>query len=111
MTRSLKKIPLVNFSIIRKLQDKDYSIVEDLDDKFSLKLKQRLGNKIFLMLKTKNFSIYAYLIGLNFLVYNGKNFSFLSLKEQMVKHKLGEFVITKALGSDIHIDKKKKRKK
>jgi ribosomal protein S19 len=110
MSRSLKKLPYLDNFIIKKLNINDFNILDDLGENFNDKLKKRVNNKIFFILKSKNLPISKFLVGLNFLVYNGKKFIFLSLKDKMVKHKIGEFVITKTLGSEIHLDKKKRKR-
>jgi len=39
------------------------------------------------------------------LVYNGNKFISLLVKESMLGHRFGEFVLTKSLGSKIHVKK------
>jgi len=41
------------------------------------------------------------------LVYNGLRFVSIAIKEAMLGHKFGEFVLTKKLGGVIHVKKKK----
>jgi small subunit ribosomal protein S19 len=55
----------------------------------------------------KNFIIIPKFIGLTFNVYNGKNFSKLIITEEMLGHKLGEFISTRKKFS---FKKKKKHK-
>jgi small subunit ribosomal protein S19 len=43
------------------------------------------------------------------LVYSGLRFVSILIREIMVGHKFGEFVVTKSLGGKIHTKKKKKR--
>lgn len=50
-------------------------------------------------------------IGHTYQITNGYEFFMLSVREGMEGHKLGEFMVTKKLGSVIHIKKKGKRKK
>ncbi len=50
-------------------------------------------------------------IGLIISVYNGNNFVNVKILELMVGYKVGTFVLTKKLGSFIHISKKKKKNK
>jgi len=39
------------------------------------------------------------------LVYNGNKFVSLLVKESMLGHRFGEFILTKSLGSKIHVKK------
>jgi ribosomal protein S19 len=39
------------------------------------------------------------------LVYNGNKFISLLVKESMLGHRFGEFILTKSLGSKIHVKK------
>jgi|JI61114C2RNA_FD_contig_41_4933498_length_445_multi_1_in_0_out_0_1 ribosomal protein S19 len=48
-------------------------------------------------------------VGLQFKVYNGKVWQSFLVVEDMVSHTVGEFVITKKLGSNIHRIKKKQK--
>lgn len=41
------------------------------------------------------------------LVYNGLKFVSIAVKESMLGHKFGEFILTKSLGGSIHTKKKK----
>lgn len=114
MTRSLKKIPIFDNKVFKKIVSKNFDNLLNLEDKISknlnLKLIKRLQSKQFILLKSKNMLIYPYMLGLNFLIYNGRNFFFLMVKQRMVGYKIGEFLLTKFLGFNIHLNKKKKKK-
>jgi ribosomal protein S19 len=111
MSRSLKKLFIGDFGLLNNIKLKNYNFLEDLNDNINNRLKKKLTGKIFFILKKKNIVIESYMIGLNFIVYNGKTFFFINIKQNMVGFKIGEFLLTKILGSDIHIDKKKRRNK
>ena len=64
-------------------------------------------NQIFVL--KRNFEITFRLVGLACYVYDGRNFLKLSISENMVNHKLGEFVPTR--GKFVYKSKKKKKKK
>jgi small subunit ribosomal protein S19 len=66
----------------------------------------KLLNDIYLLYKTSNNKkplkllsrssmVFPSFVGLNFLVFNGLKFISLSINEQMVGHKFGEFIMTK----------------
>lgn len=44
------------------------------------------------------------------LIYNGKDFKEVFITEKMVGHRLGEFAFTRKMLSNIHTQKKKKKK-
>ena len=41
-------------------------------------------------------------------IHNGKSFFFLRITSDMIRHKMGEFALTKRTGANLHIVKKKK---
>lgn len=51
------------------------------------------------------------MVGKLFKVYNGKNYIPIQITGEMVGHKLGEFSLTKKIGSSIHLSEKNKKKK
>ncbi len=109
MTRSLKKLLITNCFLLNNISSKKYNIFDDLNEKISNKLKKRIEGKVFFLLKSKNIKICSFMVGLNFLVYNGKNYFFIIIRESMINYKIGEFLTTKILGSEIHLDKKKRK--
>lgn len=108
MARSLKKLQILNRGILIKMMDGKYNLVDDVKRFENLKLRQKVENIFFLRTFCKNFVVDFSMVGLHFLVYNGKFYKVLLIKEFMVGFRLGEFLLTKSLGLRIHIDKKKK---
>ena len=53
------------------------------------------NNKKPLKLLSRSSTVFPSFVGLNFLVFNGLKFISLSINEQMVGHKFGEFIMTK----------------
>ncbi len=78
MARSLRKIPYVSWSLMKKVKDPE--------------LRKR-------QIKTwsRRSTIYPEFVGCVFLVYNGKSFLPVSVVENMVGRKLGEFALTRKL--------------
>jgi ribosomal protein S19 len=114
MSRSKKKIPIFNYKVFYDISDKKFSNLKNVKDIFvknlDVKLKKRLEFKDFIILNSKNMVLYPYMLGINFLVYNGRQFVFILIKPNMPGLKIGEFVLTKSLGYNIHLNKKKKKK-
>jgi len=79
MSRSLKKGPVINQEIMRKVK-----FVKD-SKKFATQIKT----------KVRNVTILPDFVGLTFLVYNGKIYIPVSVTESMIGHKLGEFSFTR----------------
>lgn len=50
-------------------------------------------------------------VGETIKIYNGKLYITVKITKNMVGHKLGEFAITKKIGSSIHQSEKNKKKK
>ena len=61
-------------------------------------------------LKSRNFLIPEIWVGKRIGGYNGLSFVSMLIKDYMVGYKIGEIILTKKLGSEIHVDKKKKKK-
>ena len=57
------------------------------------------NNKKPLKLLSRSSMVFPSFVGLNFLVFNGLKFISLSINEQMVGHKFGEFIMTKKQAS------------
>lgn len=64
-----------------------------------------------LMIRERNSTILASLVGLTFAVYNGKKPIVFKITTKMVGHRFGEFSFTKAMGYDIHRVNKITRKR
>ena len=45
---------------------------------------------------SRNFEVTPRIVGFTFKIYNGKNFSSITINDKMIGHKLGEFVPTRA---------------
>lgn len=78
MTRSVSKMPYVSYSLLMKVRDEN--------------LRKR-------QIKTwsRRSTIYPEFVGCTILVYNGKGFMPVSIVENMVGRKLGEFALTRKL--------------
>ena len=88
MARSLKKGPFVDASLMKKVEKVNES-----------------GKKEVIKTWSRRSTIYPEFIGHTFAVHNGKEFVPVYVTEDMVGHKLGEFVQTRKFGG--HGDDKK----
>nr|YP_009732090.1 30S ribosomal protein S19 [Gracilaria edulis]QHS70593.1 30S ribosomal protein S19 [Gracilaria edulis]UAD85637.1 ribosomal protein S19 [Gracilaria edulis] len=92
MSRSLKKGPYIEFKLFKKIE----------------KLNQD-NSKITLKTWSRSSTIIPQMIGHTIAVYNGKQFFPVFISDQMVGHKLGEFVPTRTFRSHIKSDRKTKK--
>ena len=91
MARSVWKGPFVEESLIKKVE------------------KQKIeSNKKPIKTWSRKSTIIPYFIGLSFLIYNGKKFIPLTISEDMVGHKFGEFAPTRQFFGHTPADKKAK---
>ena len=90
MARSLKKGPFVDASLMKKVEKVNES-----------------GKKEVIKTWSRRSTIYPQFIGHTFAVHNGKEFIPVYVTEDMVGHKLGEFVLTRKFGG--HGDDKIKK--
>nr|YP_009510684.1 ribosomal protein S19 [Gracilaria ferox]YP_010196608.1 ribosomal protein S19 [Gracilaria cervicornis]AXI96357.1 ribosomal protein S19 [Gracilaria ferox]UAD84005.1 ribosomal protein S19 [Gracilaria cervicornis]UAD85841.1 ribosomal protein S19 [Gracilaria ferox] len=92
MSRSLKKGPYIDFKLLNKIE----------------KLNKQESKKT---LKTwsRSSTIIPEMIGHTIAVYNGKQFFPVFVSDQMVGHKLGEFVPTRNFRSHIKGDRKTRK--
>ena len=90
MARSLKKGPFVDESLMKKVQAVSES-----------------GKKEVIKTWSRRSTIYPEFCGHTFAVHSGKDFVPVYVTEDMVGHKLGEFVPTRKFGG--HGDDKKKK--
>ena len=90
MARSLKKGPFIDASLAKKVKTVNES-----------------GKKEVIKTWSRRSTIYPDFIGLTFAVHNGKEFVPVYVTEDMVGHKLGEFVPTRKFGG--HGDDKAKK--
>lgn len=90
MARSLKKAPFVDGHLMKKVE----KVVAS-------------GKKEAIKTWSRRSTIYPQFVGLTFAVHNGKDFIPVYVTEDMVDHKLGEFVPTRKFGG--HGDQKVKK--
>ena len=93
MARSLKKGPFVDESLMKKVKAVNES-----------------GKKEVIKTWSRRSTIYPEFIGHTFAVHNGKEFIPVYVTEDMVGHKLGEFVLTRTFKGHIKNEKTSKRK-
>ena len=89
MARSLKKGPFADESLLKKVDAMNAA-----------------GDKSVIKTWSRRSTIFPDFIGLTFAVHNGKEFVPVYITEDMVGHKLGEFVPTRKFGG--HGDQKEK---
>ena len=89
MTRAVWKGPFVEESLIKKVE----------------KQKNETNKKPIKTWSRKS-TIIPEFVGLSFLIYNGKKFIQLTISEDMVGHKLGEFAPTRTFVGHTPADKK-----
>jgi len=77
MSRSLKKGPFIDPKLWEKIQ------------------KVKPGSKVEIKTWSRDSTIFPEMVGMTFLVHNGKNFISVLVNENMVGHKLGEFSLTR----------------
>jgi small subunit ribosomal protein S19 len=92
MARSLKKGPIIDDHLMKKVLK-----AKETNDRKPIKTWSRRS------------TIFPEMIGLTFLVHNGKNFIPVYVSEQMVGHKLGEFSPTRTYRGHTSMDKKLKK--
>ncbi|MBT4153064.1 MAG: 30S ribosomal protein S19 [Candidatus Magasanikbacteria bacterium] len=78
MSRSLKKGPFVDPTLMKKIQK-----AKDSGDKKAIKTWARSS------------TITPEMVGMKFMIHNGRTFTELLVDENMVGHKLGEFALTR----------------
>nr|YP_009503368.1 ribosomal protein S19 [Euglena clara]AXA45489.1 ribosomal protein S19 [Euglena clara] len=92
MSRSLKKGPFVLGSLLKKIN--------------SLKLE---NSRSIIITWSRSSTILPIMIGYTIAVYNGKEHIPILISDQMIGHKLGEFVQTRTYKGHVKSDKKVKR--
>lgn len=92
MSKGLKKSPFIAYHLLKKI---------DTDNK--------KGKKGLISTWSRSSTILPNMVGFTIAVYNGKQHIPIFISDQLVGHKLGEFVSTKTFKSHIKIDKKTKR--
>ena len=94
MSRSVSKGPFVEPSLIKKVEKQ-----KNQSDRKPIKTWSR------------NSTIIPDFIGISFLIYNGKKFIPITISEDMVGHKLGEFSPTRHFSGHTPADKKAAQEK
>jgi small subunit ribosomal protein S19 len=92
MPRSLKKSPFVAYHLLKKINQMN-----------------KAGKKDTITTLSRSSTILPSMIGFTIAVYNGKQHVPIFISDQLVGHKLGEFVSTRTFRSHIKADKKTKR--
>lgn len=92
MSRSLKKSPFVAYHLLKKINQANEK-----------------GKKDTIITWSRASTILPSMIGYTIAVYNGKQHIPIFISDQLVGHKLGEFVSTRNFKSHIKADKKAKR--
>ena len=92
MSRALKKSPFVAYHLLKKINQANES-----------------GKKDTIVTWSRASTILPSMIGCTIAVYNGKQHIPIFISDQLVGHKLGEFVSTRNFKSHIKADKKAKR--
>ena len=91
MARSLKKSPFVAYHLLKKID------------------KMNEANKKDTITTWSRSSILPNMVGFTIAVYNGKQHVPIFISDQLVGHKLGEFVSTRNFKTHIKADRKAKR--
>jgi small subunit ribosomal protein S19 len=92
MSRSLKKGPFVAYHLLKKIDDLN-----------------KTGKKNIIETWSRSSTILPSMVGHTIAVYNGKQHIPIFISDQLVGHKLGEFVSTRTFRSHIKTDRKVKR--
>ena len=92
MSRSLKKGPFIDIKLIKKIY-----------------LLNKQNNKQTLKTWSRSSTVLPDMVGHTIAVHNGKQHFPVFISDQMVGHKLGEFVPTRTFRSHIKNDRKVKR--
>jgi small subunit ribosomal protein S19 len=92
MARSLKKSPFVAYHLLKKIDKMNKETKKDTITTWS-----------------RSSTILPNMIGLTIAVYNGKQHVPIFISDQLVGHKLGEFVSTRNFKTHIKADRKAKR--
>ena len=92
MSRSLKKGPFIAYHLLKKIDNMNNN-----------------NRKDTIITWSRSSTILPNMVGHTIAVYNGKQHVPVFISDQLVGHKLGEFVSTRTFRSHIKIDKKSKR--
>jgi len=92
MPRSLKKGPFVAYHLLKKVNKMN-----------------KVGKKDTIITWSRSSTVLPSMIGFTIAIYNGKQHVPIFISDQLVGHKLGEFVSTRNFKSHIKTDRKTKR--
>ena len=92
MPRSLKKTPFVAYHLLKKINN-----------------LKKSGKKTTIPTWSRSSTILPNMVGFTIAVYNGKQHVPIFISDQLVGHKLGEFVATINFKTHIKADRKAKR--
>jgi small subunit ribosomal protein S19 len=92
MPRSLKKSPFVAYHLLKKINT-----------------LTKAGKKDTITTWSRSSTILPSMVGFTIAVYNGKQHVPIFVSDQLVGHKLGEFVSTRTFKTHIKADRKSKR--
>lgn len=92
MPRSLKKSPFVAYHLLKKINN-----------------LKKSGKKTTIPTWSRSSTILPNMVGFTIAVYNGKQHVPIFISDQLVGHKLGEFVATRNFKTHIKADRKAKR--
>ena len=93
MSRSLKKSPFIAYHLLKKINKAN-----------------QVGKKDTITTWSRSSTILPSMVGFTIAVYNGKQHVPIFISDQLVGHKLGEFVSTRNFRSHIKADKKTKKR-
>lgn len=93
MSRSLKKSPFIAYHLLKKINKANES-----------------GKKDTITTWSRSSTILPSMVGFTIAIYNGKQHVPIFISDQLVGHKLGEFVSTRNFRSHIKADKKTKKR-
>lgn len=91
MARSLKKVPFIAYHLLKKIDN-----------------MKNLNKKSTIITWSRSSTILPNMVGHTIAVYNGKQHIPIFISDQLVGHKLGEFISTRTFRSHIKTDKKSK---
>ena len=111
MSRSGRKFIYNDQNFLNKIKLNEVSDISELKKFKNEAIKKNwFLNKTLFIVNKKTDIILDYMVGLYFLVYNGNTFNLLFIKDNMVGYRIGEFIITKKLGNQIHNNKRSIKK-
>lgn len=93
MSRSIKKGPFIKESLLKKIEDMNQS-----------------GEKKVIKTWSRSSTIFPQMIGHTIAVHDGRKHVPVYVSEDMVGHKLGEFVLTRTYRGHVNTEKTSKRR-